>query len=29
MNCDTSKEFMMKYFDGEMDEAEEKQLESI
>jgi len=25
MNCDTSKEFMMKYFDGEMDEAEEKQ----
>ncbi|HEY8349133.1 MAG TPA: zf-HC2 domain-containing protein [Clostridiales bacterium] len=25
MNCDTSKELMMKYFDGEMDEAEEKQ----
>ncbi|HOQ07120.1 MAG TPA: anti-sigma factor [Clostridiales bacterium] len=25
MNCDTSKDLMMKYFDGEMDEAEEKQ----
>jgi predicted anti-sigma-YlaC factor YlaD len=25
MNCETSKELMMKYFDGEMDEAEEIQ----
>lgn len=25
MNCDTSRELMMKYFDGEMDEAGEKQ----
>ena len=25
MNCETSKELMMKYFDAEMDEAEEIQ----